>query len=198
MHGQSNILCNSKGEYIKTSMKRSLMVGGAVASIGIASLGSAGLVSAATSPSTDNPKQSLIDSIATKFNLNKDEVEKVFDENHEAREAKHEQKMAERLAEAVKDGKLTQEQADKLTAKLKEMHESREANREAFKDKTPAERQAAIKAERDAFKQWLTDNNIPEEFGGPMGMGGEGRGHRGGMRMHDSDDSQGPEESMTN
>lgn len=165
------------------------MVGGAVASIGVASLGSAGLVSAATSSSTDNPKQSLIDSIAAKFNLNKDEVKKVFDEQHETREAEREQKMADRLAKAVKDGKLTQEQADKLTAKLKEMHESRETNREAMKDKTAAERKASMKAERDAFKQWLTDNNIPEEFGGPMGMKGAGNGHHGGMGMHDDDDS---------
>jgi polyhydroxyalkanoate synthesis regulator phasin len=165
------------------------MVGGAMASIGVASLGSAGLVSAATTPGNDDPKQSLIDSIATKFNLNKDEVKKVFDENHEAREAKHEQKLADRLAEAVKDGKLTQEQADKLTAKLSEMHESRETNREALKDKTPAERKETMKAERDAFKQWLTVNNIPEEFGGPMGSKGEGRGHHGGMRMHEDDSS---------
>lgn len=174
------------------------MVGGAVASIGIASLGSAGLVSASTNSGNDNPKQSLIDSIATKFNLNKDEVKKVFEENHEAREAEHEQKMADRLAQAVKDGKLTQEQADKLATKLQEMHETREANREEFKDKTPAERKAARQAERDAFKQWLADNNIPNEFGGPMERHGEGRGHRGGMGMHNDDTERPSEQTESN
>ena len=187
-----------KGESIKTSMKRTLMVGGAVATIGIASLGSAGLVSAATSSSADNPKQSLIDSIASKFNLNKDEVKKVFDENHAAREAEHKQKMTDRLAQAVKDGALTQEQADKLTAKLQEMHDAREANRDSMKDKSKEERKAARQAERDAFKQWLRDNNIPEEFGGPMGMKGEGRGRHGGMGMHHDDNSQSHDQSTTN
>lgn len=168
-------------------MKRTLMVGGAIATIGIASLGSVGLVSAATN-TTSNPNQSLIDSIASKFNLNKDEVKKVFDENHAARKAEHEQHMKDRLAQAVKDGKLTQDQADKLVAKLNEMQTNREANREAMKNKTEAERKAAIATERDAFKKWLSDNNIPAEFGGPMGMGG-GRGHHGGMGMgmHDTD-----------
>lgn len=198
MHGQKHYYNVTKGESIKTSMKRTLMVGGAVATIGIASLGSAGLVSAATSSSADNPKQSLIDSIASKFKLNKDEVKKVFDENHAAREAEHEQKMTDSLAQAVKDGKLTQEQADKLTAKLKEMHDTREANRDSMKDKSKEERRAARQAERDALKQWLRDNNIPEEFGGPMGMKGEGRGRHGGMGMHRDDDSQEPNQSTTN
>ncbi len=179
-------------------MKRTLMVGGAVATIGIASLGSAGLVSAATSSNADNPKQSLIDSIASKFNLNKDEVKKVFDENHAAREAEYKQKITDRLAQAVKDGKLTQEQADKLTAKLKEMHDAREANRDSMKDASKEERRASRQSERDAFKQWLRDNSIPEEFGGPMGMKGEGRGRHGGMGMHHDDNSQSPDQSTTN
>lgn len=172
------------------------MVGGAMASIGVASLGSAGIVSAATNSNSNNPKQSLIDSIASKFNLNKDEVKKVFDEQHESREAEREQKMSDRLSEAVKDGKLTQDQADKLPAKLKEMHEAREANHESMKDKTGAERKAARQAERDAFKQWLTDNNIPEDFGGPMGQKGEGRGHRGGMEKHGNDESPTNDDSI--
>lgn len=175
-----------EGVIIKTSMKRTLMVGGAVATIGIATLGSAGLAHAATSPSESNPGQSLIDTIAKKFNLNKDEVKKVFDEDHTAREANREQKMKDRLDQAVKDGTLTQDQADKLIAKLKEMRTTRDADREAMKDKTQAERKALMQAERDAYQKWLSDNKIPEEFGAPMGMGG-GRGHHGDMKPDDTD-----------
>ena len=163
-----------------------------MATIGIATLGSAGLAHAATSPSESNPGQSLIDSIAKKFNLNKDEVKKVFDEDHTAREANREQKLKDRLDQAVKDGTLTQDQADKLIAKLKEMRTTRDANREAMKDKTQAERKALMQAERDAYQKWLSDNKIPEEFGAPMGMGG-GRGHHHGDMKPDDTDTSAPD-----
>ncbi len=143
-------------------------MGGVITSVGLATVAGAGIASAATN---SNGQQTLVEKIASKFNLNKDEVQKVFDEEHASREAKHEQKMNERLDQAVKDGKLTQDQADKLKAKLKEMHDIREKNRDSKQ-----ENREAMKKQMDDFKQWLKDNNIPDEYGMPMG--GPGRGHR--------------------
>lgn len=174
---------------IKTTIKRSLLVGGTIAAVGIAGLGTMGIVSAATTP--NSPHQSIIDRIATKFNLNKNDVQKVFDEDKTSHQADRELKMKERLDKAVKDGKLTQDQEDKLIAKLKEMETQRQANRDALKDKTEAERKTAMDTEREAFQKWLTDNNIPAEFGLPTGGPGHMGMHRGGHRgmMDDNDNN---------
>lgn len=137
-------------------------------SVGAATVGGLGVASAATSTTG---QQSLVDKIASKFNLNKTDVQKVFDENHAARDAAREQKMKDRLDLAVKDGKLTQDQETKLIAKLKEV----QADRKEFKSDTQAARDAR-KAKMGEFKQWLKDNNIPDEYGMPMG----GPGHHGG------------------
>ena len=81
--------------------------------------------------------------------------------------------MKDRLAQAVKDGKLTQAQADKITAKMAEMKTFMESQ----KDKTKEERKTAMEAKRDELKKWAEDNDIPEGYM-PMGHGGPGgRGH---------------------
>lgn len=158
-------------------IKKSLVIAGTVASIGLASITGLGLASAQSSTTGGS---TLVDKIAAKFNLNKADVQKVFDEDHAAHEAEMQQKQADRLAQAVKDGKLTQDQADKITAKLQELQTQREANRTAMEGKTNAERKAAMDAERTALEQWAKDNNIPLEY--LRGLGGPG-GH--GMRRFD-------------
>ena len=151
-------------------------MGGAIVSVGAASVAGMGVASAASNGSSSN---SLVDKIATKFNLKKDDVQKVFDEEHAARQTERQQKLKDRLDQAVKDGKITQDQEDKLIAKLKELEADRQAFREQ-KEETQAERDAH-KAKMDAFKQWLADNKIPEDLARPMG----GRGHHGMGMMHD-------------
>jgi len=147
--------------------KKSLLVAGAVAATGIASLGAAGAASAATN---SKGPDALIDKLATKFNLNKDEVKAVFEEERAVHQAEREQAMKDRLSQAVKDGKLTQAQADKITAKMAEM----KAFHESLKDKTKEERKTAMDAKRDELKKWAEDNDIPAGF---FPMGGPGRGH---------------------
>lgn len=152
-----------------------MLVGGAVATVSLAGLGTLGMASAATSSGTD-PQSSIIDKLTSKFNLNKDEVRKVFDENRTAREAEREAEVKTRLDQLVKDGSITQEQKDKLIAKAKELKAAREANREAIKDKTEAERKEAMKTERSSLKQWLSDNGLTEEYGRYLHGGGRGHG----------------------
>jgi hypothetical protein len=96
-------------------MKRSLLVAGAVATIGLAGLG-AGAAFAA-SP-IDGPG-TLIDKIAQRFNLKKEDVQKVFDEERTAHQAEHEQNMTENLQKAVSDGKLTRNRPTKLLPSIK-------------------------------------------------------------------------------
>ena len=156
------------GKIIK-QLNKTLLVGATIVSLGASSVLGMGLAHAAT---TSNNQDGLVDTIASKFNLNKSDVQKVFDENRTAHQAEREQKMKERLDQAVKDGKLTQAQEDALIAKHKELEATRQANHDAMKDKTKAERKATMDAERTAYKQWLSDNGIPADYGMMGGRGG--------------------------
>lgn len=158
---------------INTKLKRSLLIGGTLISIGAVTAGDLGIASAATS---NTGRDALVDKLVAKFNLNKADVQKVFDEEHAARETEHEADIKTKLDQAVKDGKLTQDQEDKLIAKLKEL----QAEREAAHDSGTKPDAESMKAKRDEFKKWLSDNNIPEEYGLALG----GRGHHGMQSMH--------------
>jgi len=161
-------------------LKKSLLITGAVASVGIGSLAAVGAASAASNTN----QQSLVDKIASKFSLNKGEVQAVFDQNQQERQAEHLQNLKDRLATYVKDGKLTQEQADKIVAKVQEMQTERETNRDKFEAMAADERKAAMEKNREELKQWLSDNGISTSyehmlFGGP---------HRGGHGPNDQDE----------
>lgn len=104
-------------------------------------------------------------------------MQKVIDENHQERQAEHQAKIKEKLDEAVKNGKITQEQADKLIAKLKEIHDQRKSNKESNKDLSKEERHELIKTEREEFEKWLADNNIPKDVLPKHGKHKFGHGH---------------------
>lgn len=131
--------------------------------------------SAATS-STDRA-DSLASKIASKFNLNKDDVKKVLDEDRAANQAERQKEMLtraeERLTQAVKDGKLTEAQKTKILDKIK----SEQSFMDSLKDKTQAERKTAMDQHRTELQQWAKDNGIDEKYvmmGGPGGRGGHG------------------------
>ena len=153
-------------------MRKTLAAAGAAVVVGLVGATGVGLASAQSSSTSGN---SLVDKIASTFNLNKADVQKVFDEDRADHEAQRAADIKTKLDAAVKDGKLTQAQEDALIAKFKEMKATMDANRDAMQNKTDAERKAAMDAQRTAFQKWLTDNNIPEEYA-RFGMGGHGHG----------------------
>src|SRR3989338_237342 len=65
--------------------------------------------------------QPMVQKIAERFGLNQDDVQKVFDEEHQARKAEMETKFNERLSQLVADGKLTEEQKQAIIAKRAEL-----------------------------------------------------------------------------
>lgn len=135
-----------------------------------------------TGSGSGNPMSNLVSAIAQKFNLNQNDVQQVFDDQHKQMEAQHAQMYADSLTKAVADGRLTQDQADKLIAKQKELESQREANKADFQNKTESERQAEMQKHKDELNQWAKDNNIPQEYlpvGGPRGQGGHRGGHMG-------------------
>ncbi|MDP2656163.1 MAG: hypothetical protein Q8P11_01210 [bacterium] len=145
--------------------------------LGLAGSG-AGVLYAATATGGASPGNALITAIAQRFNLNEDDVKQVFDEQraqmHEQTQEQRQNILQNRLTKAVANGTITQAQADAISVKEQEINNQMDA----LKDKTPQERQSALKAQHQALKQWATDNNIPQKlfpFGGPrMGYGHQG------------------------
>ncbi len=125
----------------------------------------------------------VINAISKRFNLNASDVQKVFDEQRIANQAQMQQKFTDSINKAVTDGKITQDQANKIIAK----HAEVKAQRDALQGKTPEEIRSAMKTQGDALKQWAQDNNIPMQYlmfggiGGRAGMFGEGKGQGRGM-----------------
>lgn len=157
-----------------------MLVAGGIA-LGLAGA-SAGAIHAA-STNTNSPMGNLVNAIASKFNLNPSDVQQVFDQQHAQMEAQHLQNFKDQLSLAVKDGKLTQDQMDKILAKQQELKTQADSNKTAFEGKTPQEIRTLIEAQRTALDQWAKDNNIPTQYL-RFGFGG-GRGHMGrGFGMH--------------
>ncbi len=108
---------------------------------------------------TNSQPGGLAQAIASKFNLNKDDVQKVIDQQHQ-------DKLKQHLDELVKEGKITSDQETKILAKLEEMKPKMETARQIS---DPAERKKALDALRTEMKQWEKDNNIPAGIIGPRG-----------------------------
>lgn len=125
----------------------------------------------------------LAQRIATKFNLNKDEVKTEIDaqrsEDHAAHEAEMKQNRETHLQKLVDAGKITADQKAAIIAKQDEIHTKMEELRN--NGKTREENKDAAKALHDEFETWAKSQNInlddirPADGGGPRG------GHHGGM-----------------
>lgn len=178
----------SRGINIRNRKK---LIIGSLATVGAIAIIGVGSVSAAAS----TPRQNLIDALASRFNLNKSDVQQVFDQQHDKLQAEHQQAIKDRLQSAVDQGKITADQRDKIIAKLDELKRSRDS----LKDKTPEGRRMAMKTQFDELKKWAADNNIPVQylmgFNGPgrMGHGDGGSGHHGIGRMGDHDGMMKPD-----
>lgn len=161
-------------------MKRTVLVGAVAAVAAVGGVGGAGIASAATNGNSS--ESSIVDKIASKFNLNKTDVQSVFDENREAKQAEREADQKQRLADAVTNGTLTQAQADHITSVHNEIKTLRGTT--APKDLSQDVRDQ-IKDKMDALRDWAKDNNIDmKDFmgghGGTRGMGprhGNGAGN---------------------
>lgn len=166
-------LCMNKG-------KKSLVALGALAAFGIGTWG-VQTTFAAEAAESKEPMAGLVQAIAAKFNVNEADVQAVVDAERQKMEEKHAENFKSRLERAVTDGKLTRAQADAIIAKQAE----EKAFFDSLKDKTEAERQAALKAHMADLKAWVENNKIPKDFAffgfgrsghigrGPMGPKGE-------------------------
>jgi hypothetical protein len=149
--------------------KRTLAIGAAGSAFCVMAL--VGVASAATGAKP----ASLASEIAQKFNLKPADVQSVIDSHKGEIKMFHETEQKDRIAQAVKDGKITQTLADQLIAKEAELHP---ASLTLGTKPTESER-TAMKAKMSAFRQWVKDNKIPENLVRPFDH--RGRGMHGGM-----------------
>jgi len=156
-----------------------------VVALGLAAAGITAAYASSNASDGKNPMSGLVSAIASKFNLNVSDVQAVFDEQKSAMDAQRKEEMADmkaerhqefsdRLAKAVSEGKLTQDQSDKIAAKETELENSR-SNSEG---KTSEERRASMQEQESSLKQWAKDNNIPEGY---LSFGGAEHGQPGVM-----------------
>ncbi len=156
-------------------MKKKYLVYGFLPVLALALV--AGTTYAATKTVKNNPFSAIAAAIATKFNLNTADVQSVIDTTTATQRAQMQKNRPVRmapLAQAVSNGKLTQAQADLITAKIKELKTATDN----LKGKTPAERMAIMKTQTASLKQWATDNKIPAQYLMPLGNRGQGRMHK--------------------
>lgn len=146
--------------------KKAFIAGTAAAALAAVMSGTA---LAATSGGQED---TLADKIAQKFNLKKEDVQSVIQEDRQQHQAEHRQRLTERLTQAVADKKITEQQKSDILAKLQEM----DTFRDTLKDKSAEERRAAMDQKRDELKTWFQQNNIPTDLIGP-GPGGRGGMH---------------------
>jgi hypothetical protein len=104
--------------------KKSLIVAAAVATVGVSGAMLPTLVSAETNSSTGDT--SLVDKIAQKFNLKKDDVQAVFDQDKADHQAERQQELSTRLQKDVDAGKITAEQKTLIENKQKELQTARD------------------------------------------------------------------------
>lgn len=157
-------------------VKKSLVAAAALATIGTAGVIGTQVTHAASDTSSNDPTSSLVDKLVSKFNLNKADVQKVFDENRTEMEAKHEAEVSARLQKLVDAGTITSEQKTKIEAKLKELKAERESDRDSMKNLTDSQRKAKMDAKKTELENWAKDNGLDLTKLQGVFMGG---GHRG-------------------
>lgn len=101
-------------------------------------------------------RESLIQAIAEKFNLNTEEVKTVFDEHQKEMLAERGQYFTVQVNKEVTSGELTQAQADAILAKRTELIEFTKT----LEGKAPEEIQEAMKIQMESLKAWAQENDI--------------------------------------
>ncbi|HLC83669.1 MAG TPA: hypothetical protein VJI69_07550 [Bacteroidia bacterium] len=125
-------------------------------------------VSRTNAQSTANTQQTLIQKIAEKFNLNKDEVQDVADDFRtqkiQTMQAERKARLEQKLSEAVSSGKISETQKQAILKKHDELQKKHEAER----------------AEMETWAQQNGLDNLGFGFKG-FGMHKFGFGMQGGM-----------------
>lgn len=150
--------------------------------VALVSVLSGGLVVATNAfaqTNSQNAVPSLVQEIASKFNLNQSDVQAVFTQHREEMQAKMGSNYETYLANLVKSGKISEEQEQLILNEHKQLMSQMQSNMKNFKSMTPAERKAQTQAEMQSVQNWAKQNNISLRYLRPFGSGMRGFGRFG-------------------
>lgn len=98
----------------------------------------------------------IISKLVERFGLNEDEVKSVFDEARQEHQAQMQVKFEEKLNQAVNDGKISQEQKNKILAKHEEMCQ----NKENWQSLSKEEKREKARELKEEIKNWAEAEGI--------------------------------------
>src|SRR5688572_9138741 len=98
----------------------------------------------------------IVQKLAERFGLNVEDVADVFEEIKDERMSNMHADFTERLDDAVLEGKLTEEQKQKLLDHQEEMQDKMQE----WKDLDPKERHEKMKEFHGEFRKWLDEQDI--------------------------------------
>jgi hypothetical protein len=126
--------------------KKLIITAATLGTIGAAGIG-ATAIAATSGNSSDYPP--IVQKIASTFGIDPAKVNDVFKQQRQDNMQSREAKLKSTLDQAVKDGKLTQDQEDKLIARLKTLH-----------DKNKTDKHQDRRNMHSQLEQWAKDNGI--------------------------------------
>lgn len=137
--------------------------------------------SAQTPTGTQDPMSTIVQKIADKFGLKKEDVQAVFDQVHQEHHAQMQIRMEEKLTKAVQDGKITEAQKQAILKKFAEIKNNK-PDPQAFQNMTDEQRKQAMEQKRSEFESWAKENGITlstlqEVMGHGKGFGIKGMWH---------------------
>lgn len=160
---------------IKKINKKNLLLPIAIlATAGVISLGA---VSANAYFGNGERHDDMVKELSVKLGVDESKVSAIFEEMHKEQQQEMENRLSERLDEAVASGEITEAQKKAILTKHEEMRDEHEADRESFQSMTPEQRRETRQTDRDEMEAWAEEQGIDlEYFMGPMGghMGKKG------------------------
>lgn len=146
----------------------------------------------------ETPHQSIIERLVARFGLNQEEVESVFQEERQDRQAEMQNQFEAKLDEAIAAGELSEDQKALILAKheeLRQQNENQGPKGDDWHELSAEERQAKMeeeKASREArqaeLQAWAEANGIDMKYfnlgRGEFEHGPEGRGMGMGRQMN--------------
>lgn len=147
-------------------------------------------VSSVRAAETDTNFSPVVQKLVEKYNLNKDEVKVVMNEERASHQAERKVEFSARLDALVTSGKITTEQKAGIIAKHDELNAKREALRDQNHERGAMHTQMqAIRTEMSDYLKsiGLDESILPEKGSRGKGMGGFGQG---GREMHRGNQNQ--------
>ena len=127
----------------------------------------------------DGNYSSMAQKIAQRFGLDQSEVETLFQEERDARQAQRQADFEQRLNQALADGQITAEQKQLILEKHTQLQSQRQAQAENWQELEPEERKELMETHRQELQNWAEENGIDIKF---FQQGKSGQAGRGGMK----------------